>query len=103
MTAIKEPPDVNAAAEGTDSTLDIKKIRRRQLRKRFFERKLAVIGLVMATSLIFVAFFAEWIAPYDPTAVDFENTFDSPSWEHWMGTDSLGRDYFSRVLKGPPQ
>ncbi len=100
MTAIKEPPDVNAAADGTDSTLDIKKIRRRQLRKRFFERKLAVIGLVMATSLIFVAFFAEWIAPYDPTAVDFENTFDSPSWEHWMGTDSLGRDYFSRVLKG---
>ena len=100
MTATEDQAGDIMPDDGATSGLDIKKMRRRQLRKRFFERKLAVIGLVMALSLIFVALFAEWIAPYDPTKVDFGATFQSPSWEHPFGTDSLGRDYFSRVLKG---
>jgi peptide/nickel transport system permease protein len=40
------------------------------------------------------------IAPYDPDATDFDSLFASPSSEHWLGTDELGRDVFSRILFG---
>jgi peptide/nickel transport system permease protein len=40
------------------------------------------------------------IAPYDPNAVDLVNARTSPSGEHWLGTDRLGRDVFSRLLAG---
>jgi ABC-type dipeptide/oligopeptide/nickel transport system permease subunit len=46
------------------------------------------------------AFVAPLVAPYDPTAADFGAIWASPSPEHWLGTDQLGRDLFSRVLHG---
>lgn len=57
-------------------------------------------GLILAgltAALIFVGFF--W-TPYDPNAMAAGPKFDPPSPAHWMGTDSFGRDIFSRVLKG---
>jgi peptide/nickel transport system permease protein len=38
------------------------------------------------------------LLPYDPLAIDLTKTFQPPSWSHFFGTDSLGRDLFSRVL-----
>src|SRR5262249_55505842 len=38
--------------------------------------------------------------PYDPNEQDLNNTFASPSWSHWLGTDPLGRDLLSRVIAG---
>ena len=43
---------------------------------------------------------APWIAPYDPDAQDYDALLIPPSWPHLFGTDSLGRDIFSRVLYG---
>ena len=40
------------------------------------------------------------IAPHDPNAVDLANARIGPSGEHWLGTDRLGRDVFSRLLAG---
>ena len=40
------------------------------------------------------------IAPFDPNAVDLANARVGPSSEHWLGTDRLGRDVFSRLLAG---
>jgi ABC-type dipeptide/oligopeptide/nickel transport system permease subunit len=74
--------------------------RRRLLRKRFMRRPLAVAGLVVAVLFILMAIFAPWIAPYSPSASDFNATLAPPSSEHWLGTDELGRDVLSRIIWG---
>lgn len=51
---------------------------------------LVVVAVVTAT--------ANWIAPYGINDVDVPNALQSPSGEHWFGTDELGRDVLSRVL-----
>lgn len=43
---------------------------------------------------------APLVAPYDPMRTDTANTLQPPNTAHWLGTDSLGRDVFSRVLYG---
>jgi peptide/nickel transport system permease protein len=48
----------------------------------------------------FAGIFADWIAPYSPTANDFAVMTEAPSWSHWLGTDQLGRDLLSRILFG---
>ena len=55
-------------------------------------------GLVLAWLL--VALFARQIAPYDPTKVSVADGLLSPSPQHWLGTDDLGRDVLSRVIVG---
>jgi peptide/nickel transport system permease protein len=57
-------------------------------------------GLALAAVLVFAAVFAPWLAPYSPTAQNLPARLLSPSRAHWMGTDELGRDTFSRVLYG---
>lgn len=57
-------------------------------------------GLALAAVLVFAAAFAPWLAPYSPTAQNLPARLLSPSRTHWMGTDELGRDTFSRVLYG---
>ena len=46
------------------------------------------------------AVFASYIAPYDPFDINVKNAYSGPSKEHIFGTDSLGRDVFSRVIYG---
>lgn len=60
----------------------------------------AGIGLVFVIALIFIAIFAPWLAPYDPLDQSLSERDLPPGGEHWMGTDRLGRDIFSRVLYG---
>ena len=38
-----------------------------------------------------------FVQPHDPLAIDANARFESPSWQHWLGTDRLGRDIFSRT------
>ncbi|MGH3356048.1 MAG: ABC transporter permease [Nocardioidaceae bacterium] len=59
----------------------------------------AVVSLVLVALLGLVALFGPLLAPYDPRAQDFELLL-SPTIEHPMGTDSLGRDVLSRVIGG---
>jgi peptide/nickel transport system permease protein len=61
---------------------------------------LGMTGLVIVTVILLVTIFAALLAPYDPLEVDVYNRLSSPSWQHWLGTDQLGRDVFSRVLFG---
>jgi peptide/nickel transport system permease protein len=67
-----------------------------------FIRRQPVGALGMALVLIFgfAGIFADWIAPYNPTANDFAAMTEPPSWAHWLGTDQLGRDLLSRILFG---
>ncbi|ARK32194.1 oligopeptide ABC transporter permease [Halalkalibacter krulwichiae] len=67
---------------------------------KFFQNKLAVIGLVMLTLITLACVFAPVIAPHDPAYQDLRNRLAEPSAVHWLGTDHLGRDLFSRMLYG---
>ncbi len=46
------------------------------------------------------ALFANWLAPFDPLQNDYAAMFQAPGREHWLGTDSFGRDVLSRLLYG---
>lgn len=56
------------------------------------------VGLVIVTIYVLIALFAPLIATHDPLAIDPVNKLASPSSEHLLGTDELGRDAFSRVV-----
>ena len=62
--------------------------------------KLFSLYTMFVLSVIFVALAAPWLAPMDPYAGDMRNVFLPPSSEHWLGTDKLGRDMFSRLIYG---
>jgi peptide/nickel transport system permease protein len=73
----------------------------RDLARRFLWRQpLGLAGLVVVLLMIAAAALADWIAPYDQLQTRYEAIMQAPSWAHWMGTDSFGRDLFSRVLFG---
>ena len=61
---------------------------------------LFMAGSVVCFVWILVAVFSYQIVPYDPLAQDLERRFEPPSFVHWFGTDTLGRDIFSRVIVG---
>jgi peptide/nickel transport system permease protein len=70
--------------------------------RHFRKNRLAMAGLFVLLLLYAVTLLTPLIAPHDPTAQgDIVLTrFQSPSFQHPMGTDKFGRDIFSRVLYG---
>ncbi len=65
--------------------------------RRFCKHRLAVVCLVILLALILLAVLAPWIAPYGPTKIS-GGFSKPPDAEHWLGTDQIGRDMFSRLL-----
>jgi len=59
-----------------------------------------MIGLTILVTYLVIALISPSIVPYEPTQIDAASLLQSPSWEHLFGTDSFGRDVFSRVLMG---
>jgi len=72
----------------------------RRFWRRFAENKIAVLALSFIVFQIIVAASAPHIAPYNPHKGDFLATWETPNRLHWLGTDDLGRDVFSRLLYG---
>ncbi|HDQ03264.1 MAG TPA: ABC transporter permease [Deltaproteobacteria bacterium] len=66
----------------------------------FFKNKLMVAGSGIVLLLLIVSVLAPWLAPYDPGQINLQNVLASPSWQHLLGTDQLGRDVFSRMIWG---
>ncbi len=62
----------------------------------------AWIGLAMLGTFVFLGVFGPWLAPYDVSAraIDLAHKFEGPSSDHWLGTDSNGRDALSQLLYG---
>ena len=58
------------------------------------------IGALIAGSIVALAVLAPAIAPYDPVRVDPGALLTAPGSAHWLGTDDIGRDLFSRILHG---
>ncbi len=68
---------------------------------RYFKRnRLAVGGMAMILVTFLIAGFASVLAPYDPGKTEVSLKLKPPSFEHYLGTDQLGRDVFSRMLYG---
>ena len=61
---------------------------------------LGLFGLVAVILIVLSALLAPWLAPYDPTRIMAGPRLAPPSLDHWLGTDQIGRDVFSRVLVG---
>jgi len=73
-----------------------------------FRRRWSWLGRdpMLLWSLVFIiivslgGFFAPVLSPYSPGGLEESHILEGPSWSHWMGTDGLGRDLFTRVLYG---
>ncbi len=68
--------------------------------RKILTNPLALAGFVIIATILLLALFAPFIAPFDPDAIDVKAILLSPSSQHLMGTDGLGRDVFSRMLFG---
>ena len=71
-----------------------------QTLKAFNTNKTSWIGLAVFLLVIALAIFAPALSPFDPTDQNILEKLRPPSHEHWLGTDSFGRDTLSRVLYG---
>ena len=72
-----------------------------RLRRRFARRPVAVVGLLGVCIVVLVALFAPLVAPYSPTASDYNAILQPPGTPgHLLGTDDVGRDLLSRLVFG---
>ena len=68
--------------------------------RRFSRNRGAVFGLAVFLAIVGMATFAPALAPYDPLVQGVGPANAPPSWAHWAGTDSFGRDMLSRIIYG---
>lgn len=66
----------------------------------FREKPLGAFGLLVFLVMLLTGVFADVIAPEGYNAIDPINRLKPPSWEHWFGTDQLGRSLFARIVHG---
>ena len=57
-------------------------------------------GMFIVALVLLCALLAPWVATHNPESLDVMNRFAGPTWSHWLGTDHLGRDLFSRMVHG---
>ena len=81
-------------------TPSVPKRRQRGTFRRMLRNPLGVISLSLLTIIVLTAVFAPLIAPFDPTYADVGNTLADPGGQNLLGTDSAGRDVFSRLVYG---
>lgn len=68
--------------------------------RQFVRNKAAVAGLAILIFFVLVAVIGPYLVPYDYTNINLANKFQTPSFDHLLGTDALGRDMFSRIVVG---
>ena len=68
--------------------------------RRWYRQPALVAGLTITVIIIGLAVFAPLITPYNPIAQNLNDTLQGPSAAHWLGTDELGRDIWTRLLYG---
>lgn len=68
--------------------------------RAFNTNKTSWVGLILVAIVVIAAVLAPVLSPYDPIEQDLVSSLQPPSLDHWMGTDSFGRDTWTRVLFG---
>jgi len=94
QTMITSIPSISTASKPTHNSLW------QESYKRLKKNKAAVISAYFILFVVGVALFAEVLAPYAFDTQDVERILLSPNATNWLGTDSLGRDIFSRLIFG---
>ncbi len=105
MTTLDDPLGPSSGLQATESVADVADLgAARPLRKdvwrRFKRNRLAMVGLGLIILLVLTAVFAPLIAPYSITDRAIGHYREGVSSDHWFGTDTIGRDMFSRVVFG---
>ncbi|WP_166741601.1 ABC transporter permease [Cumulibacter soli] len=90
-------PTVNVAAPNSGAKKHSERFRTIH---RFVRQRLAFASLCVLVVMVLLALLAPVIAPYPPAQNSLQDALQGPSGAHWLGTDDLGRDMFSRVLYG---
>lgn len=67
---------------------------------RLKRNRMALVGMIILILLVLIAVFADVLAPYAYDKQVYEDALMKPGAKHWFGTDSFGRDIFSRVIYG---
>lgn len=68
--------------------------------RRLLAHRAGLLGIVLVALLAVMAAAAPWLATEDPAAQDLSRALQPPSRQHWLGTDELGRDIYSRIVHG---
>jgi len=68
--------------------------------RRLLHEPLGLLGLALVALLLFTGIFADWIVPFEPNKINVPDRMQGSSLTHFAGTDQMGRDIFSRIIKG---
>ena len=72
----------------------------RNVIRKLCSTPLGLISVIVVTAFFVVGITGDWIAPYDPIKLEIRAKLQGPTAAHWLGTDQVGRDVFSRLLVG---
>jgi len=85
-------------AQGTNKQTRLTRVR--NVIRKLCSTPLGLISVIVVTAFFVVGITGDWIAPYDPIKLDIPAKLQGPTAAHWLGTDQVGRDVFSRLLVG---
>ena len=85
-------------AQGTNKQTRLTRVR--NVIRKLCSTPLGLISVIVVTAFFVVGITADWIAPHDPIKLDIPAKLQGPTAAHWLGTDQVGRDVFSRLLVG---
>jgi len=72
----------------------------RRMLRRFLRNRMAIVGLAGLVVIMLLAIFAPQVQRFPYEKMDLRATKSSPTSEHWLGTDRIGRDIWSRTVNG---
>ena len=90
-----------AGKQEVDLNAEKKRSQLLEVWRRLKKSKVAIVGLVILIFLIFIAVFVDLLVDYNVAIKqDLVHKLQGPSAEHWLGTDSFGRDILARIIHG---